>query len=382
MASLLVAPPPVAAPLRIGPLQVWPPVVLAPMAGITNAPFRALCRRFGAGLYVSEMVTARGLVEGWRRSLLNSQFGPDERPRSLQLYGTDPYWIGEAAALLAGEARIEHLDLNFGCPVRKVTRQGGGAALPLKRALFRAIVAAAVRRAGSVPVTVKLRLGIDASLLTYLEAGRIAAGEGAAAVSLHARTAAQLYAGRADWARIGELKAILAVPVLGNGDIFLAADALRMMRATGCDGVVIGRGCLGRPWLFGQLADRFAGRPERPPPRLGEVAAVLRGHAGLLAVARGEAAAMPQFRKHAGWYLTGYPVPPALRAALCRVAGLAELDRLLARLDPLAAVDPAALAGPRGKAGPPQKVALPEGFLADRDDPTPLAAAELAISGG
>ncbi len=378
----------VADPLIIGSgegaLRIWPPVVLAPMAGITNAAFRSLCRRFGAGLYVSEMATARGIVEAWPRSREIAHFAPDENPRSIQLYATDPRWTGLAVEKLARESRVDHIDLNFGCPVRKITRKGGGAALPLKRRLFRDIVAAAVRNAGAVPVTVKMRLGVDHGLFTFLEAGRIAEGEGAAAIALHARTAAMLYSGRAEWWRIAELKAAIeSVPVLGNGDIFEAGDALAMMRETGCDGVVIGRGCLGRPWLFRELADLLEGRAPSPPPALGEVARVMAAHADLLVRLRGEALAMPEFRKHAGWYVTGYEIPAEQRRALCRVSTRAELDDRLAALDPALMVDPKALAEPRGKAGKPQKVSLPEGYLADLDDPTPPGAEPLkALSGG
>src|SRR5207244_2770468 len=246
----------------IGPLSGWPPVVLAPMAGVTNPPFRSLCRGYGAGLYVSEMITARALVEGNRNTLLMASFGEEETTRSLQLYGVDPYHVGEAVRLLVGEGRLDHLDMNFGCPVRKVTSKGGGAAIPLKPRLLRNIVAAAVRAAGKVPVTIKFRIGIDERYSTYLDAGRIAQEEGCAAVALHARTAAQLYDGLARWDAIARLKqAVTRIPVLGNGDIWEAEDALRMMRATGCDGVIVGRGCLGRPWLFRDLADVFDGRP-------------------------------------------------------------------------------------------------------------------------
>ncbi len=371
-------------PLKIGPLDVWPPVLLAPMAGVTNAAFRALCRRFGAGLYVSEMATARGIVEDWPRSREISHFGPDEHPRSIQLYATDPYWTDLAVKKLVTLSKVDHIDLNFGCPARKITRKGGGAALPLRRRLFQSIVSAAVGNAGLVPVTVKMRLGVADGLFTFLEAGRLAEQEGASAVALHARTAAQLYSGNADWDRIGELKAaVTTIPVLGNGDIFLADHALSMMRQTGCDGVVIGRGCLGRPWLFKELVDRFEGRPKAPPPRLGEVADIMGEHARLLVELRGESLAMPEFRKHAGWYVTGYDIPIEQRKALCRVSTLAELESLLPGLDPSLQVDPATLAAPRGKAGKPQKVSLPENFLIDRDNPAPPGReAELCISGG
>ena len=303
--------------LRIGPLAVWPPVVLAPMAGVTNAPFRALCRRFGAGLYVSEMITARALVEGNAKTLRLAQFAPDEKPRSLQLYGVDPVSLGEAVAWLVGEGHVDHIDMNFGCPVRKVTSRGGGSAIPARPRLLARIVAAAVANAGAVPVTIKFRIGVDDAITTFRDAGRIAQEEGCAAVALHARTAAQLYDGEADWNAIAQLKrAVTRIPVLGNGDVWEAWDALRMLRATGCDGVVVGRGCLGRPWLFRELAQVFDGREPEPPPTLGGVCDILLEHAELLVQHWGERAGIRSFRKHATWYTKCFPGGARLRPAL------------------------------------------------------------------
>ncbi len=371
-------------PLRIGPHAVDPPVVLAPMAGVTNAPFRTLCRRFGAGLYVSEMITARALVEGDAKTRKLASFAPDERPRSLQLYGVDPTYVGKAVERLVGEGQVDHLDLNFGCPVRKVTRRGGGAALPLRRGLLRAIVREAVQRAGSVPVTMKFRIGVDEGLETYLDAGRIGADEGCAAIALHARTAAQHYDGHADWSTIARLvEAVPEIPVLGNGDIWEAFDALRMMRETGCAGVVVGRGCLGRPWLFGDLACVFAGREPSDPPNLGEVARVMREHAALLADFMGERVGVRSFRKHATWYTKGFPDSARLRGRLIATNTLAELDAVLDDTDPDVAFPPHAMRVPRGKSGGRQRVVLPEGFLQHRDAATPIdAAAEDPASGG
>ncbi|MGD8316353.1 MAG: tRNA dihydrouridine synthase DusB [Myxococcales bacterium] len=352
------------APVGIGPLSVWPPVVLAPMAGVTNWPFRAICRRFGAGLYVSEMVTARPLVEGRSKSLMLAEFGPDESPRSLQLYGTDPHYVGEAVRWLVGEGLIDHVDMNFGCPVPKVTRKGGGAAIPAKPELLARIVRAAVRNAGATPVTIKFRMGIDDNLLTYEDAGRIAEGEGCAAVALHARTAAQLYDGEARWEAIGNLKQrVRTIPVLGNGDVWEAHDALRMMRATGCDGVVIGRGCLGRPWLFRDLADVFDGREPQDPPSFGEVADIALEHAHLLATWAGEASAMRMFRRHSSWYTKGFRGSAKLRSQLMRVGALQELERMLRSADPAEPFPPNAMRVPRGKTAGRQKVALPQGWV-------------------
>jgi nifR3 family TIM-barrel protein len=359
-------------PLSIGPLRVWPPVVLAPMAGVTNYPFRTLARRFGAGLYVSEMVTARPLAEGREKTRRLADFGPEETTRSLQLYGVDPYFVGEAVKWLVGEGQVDHIDMNFGCPVPKVTRKGGGSAIPLKPKLLRNIVRAAVSCAGDVPVTIKFRKGTDDEHMTFLESGRVGEGEGCKAVALHARTAEQLYDGSADWSAISELKnAVRNIPVLGNGDIWEAHDALRMMRITGCDGVVVGRGCLGRPWLFRDLADVFAGREPRDPPNMGEVVDIMLTHARLLAGWIGEGPAMRMFRKHSTWYTKGFRGSAELRNRLVHVATMAELEAALVGADPSTPFPPSAMRVPRGKASGRQRVQLPEGYLDELDDDRP-----------
>ncbi len=368
-------------PLSLGTLRVWPPVVLAPMAGVTNYPFRRLCREQGAGLYVSEMITARPLVEGSEKTLRLADFGPDESPRSLQLYGVDPWYVGEAVKRLVGEGRVDHIDMNFGCPVRKVTRKGGGSAIPVKPNLLRRIVRAAVSAAQHVPVTINFRLGSDDNLLTYRDAGRIGEDEGCQAVGLHARTAAQLYDGAARWEAIGELKSLLTIPVLGNGDIWEAQDALRMMRQTRCDGVIVGRGCLGRPWLFRDLASVFAGHPPPVPPPLGEVVTVMQRHASLLVEWMGEVPAMRAFRRHATWYTKGFRGSALLRQQLMRVVSLGELRDLLSGLDPDEPFPRAAMRVPRGKTSGRQRVTLPQGYLDDLDDPT-APTEEAIVDGG
>jgi len=355
--------------LRIGPLALEAPVVLAPMAGITNTAFRRLCREYGAGLYVSEMITSRALVERTEKSLRLISHHESETPRSIQLYGVDPRVMAEAARYLVGEGLTDHIDMNFGCPVPKVTRRGGGAALPWKTRLFREIVEAVVGAAGPIPVTVKMRKGIDADHLTYLEAGRAAEGAGVAAVALHARTASEFYSGTADWSAIARLKeAVTSVPVLGNGDIWSAQDALRMVAETGCDGVVVGRGCLGRPWLFGELAAAFRGEELRIRPGLGEVAVAFRRHAELLVEFFGdEDRACRDIRKHVAWYFKGYPVGGELRAGLAQAASLQQLDELLATLDHDAPYPGAEAEGQRGRAGSPKRAALPQGWLDSRE---------------
>ena len=370
-------------PLPIGPLAIWPPVVLAPMAGVTNYPFRKLCRRYGAGLYVSEMITARALVERNRKTLRLADFGPLETPRSLQLYGVEPASLGEATRWLVGEGRVDHLDLNFGCPVRKVTAKGGGAAIPAKPRLLARLVRAVVENAGAVPVTMKFRLGIDDDLLTYRDAGRIGEEEGCVAVGLHARTAAQLYDGAARWEAIADLKGRVGIPVLGNGDIWEAQDALRMMRQTGCDGVIVGRACLGRPWLFRDLADVFDGREPRDPPAYGEALDVLVEHAAEVCAWFGEERGMLMMRKFATWYTKSFPGGAQLRQRLTQVKTLDELRAGLADVDRSVPFPPAGMRARRGKRSGTQKVALPHGYLDQLDDDTPpCRAAEDATAGG
>ena len=400
------APAPAAAPvlpaLQIGRHTIGSPVVLAPMAGVTNRAFRRLCREYGdaglgqsgatgaTSLYVSEMITSRALGERTSRSMQLIEHDPDETIRSIQLYGVDPATVGAAVRMLVSEDRADHIDLNFGCPVPKVTRKGGGAALPWKIDLFRAIVSNAVRQAEpyGVPVTVKMRKGIDSDHLTFLEAGRIAEGEGVAAVALHARTAAQGYSGQADWSAIKALKGVVTtIPVLGNGDIWSAQDALDMVAATGCDGVVVGRGCLGRPWLFTDLAAAFAGTTARVQPTLGQVAQTMRRHTGYLIEFHGsELTACRDIRKHIAWYLKGFPAGRELRQRLAVVDSLATLDDLIAGLDLDAPWPGEPAEGQRGRAGSPRRMALPDGWLDSRElneaSAAVVAEAELSVSGG
>ncbi|MBV9025333.1 MAG: tRNA dihydrouridine synthase DusB [Streptomycetaceae bacterium] len=405
--------------LQIGPHTVWPPVVLAPMAGITNAPFRTLCRQFaegdgwesegprpqppvsqppgegdrvsqGKGIFVCEMITTRALVERDAKTMRLIRFDAGEKPRSVQLYGVDPATVGRAVRMIADESIADHIDLNFGCPVPKVTRKGGGSALPYKRNLLRSILREAVAGAGDLPVTMKMRKGIDDDHLTYLDAGRIAVEEGVTAIALHGRTAAQHYGGTADWSAIARLKeAVPEIPVLGNGDIWCADDAVRMMRETGCDGVVVGRGCLGRPWLFSDLVNVFEGGGEggeggeQARPTLKEVAGVMRRHAELLAEwLSDEERGVIDFRKHVAWYTKGFAVGSRLRQRLAMASSLAELDEHLGALE-LDQPWPQGAEGPRGRTAGTKRVVLPDGWLRDPYDCDAVSeAAELDISGG
>ncbi|MFI6480430.1 tRNA dihydrouridine synthase DusB [Nonomuraea sp. NPDC050663] len=416
--------------VKIGPIGVWPPVVLAPMAGITNAAFRVICRDVqgaaapvlkaaapvegvtapvqgaasvqgmtvpvqdatlqaggvagpvdAAGLYVCEMITTRALVERNVKTMRMIRFAPGESPRSIQLYGVDPDTVGRAVKMIVDEDLADHIDLNFGCPVPKVTRRGGGSALPYKRNLLRRILRSAVANAGALPVTIKMRTGIDDDHLTYLDAGRIAQEEGVAAVALHARTARQHYGGTADWSHIARLKeAVTQIPVLGNGDIWCADDAMRMVAQTGCDGVVVGRGCLGRPWLFRDLQNAFNGSPERARPALGEVAEVMGRHLEALVGTLGsERSAVVDFRKHVGWYLKGFTVGAELRRELTSVESVDEFRRITNNLDQ-GQPWPPNTDTPRGKSGERSKVLLPEGWLDDPDDG--VVSEESDVSGG
>lgn len=357
-------------PLKFGSLTVDTPVVLAPMAGVTNAAFRRLCAEQGAGLYVCEMITSRGLVEGDQHTKDMLVFDEAETVRSVQLYGTDPVYVGKATEILCADYGVAHVDLNFGCPVPKVTRKGGGGALPYKRGLLGEILEHAVRAAEpyDVPVTMKTRKGIDDAHLTYMDAGRIAQESGAAAIALHGRTVAQAYSGTADWDAIAELAASVEIPVLGNGDIWEAADAIRMVEETGIDGVVIGRGCLGRPWLFRDLAAAFAGETVNVLPNLGEVTDIMRRHAELLCEHMGEERGCKEIRKHIAWYLKGFSAGGELRRTLGLVNSLQDLDEMLSKLDRNEPFPSSQLGAPRGRQGAPRdKVVLPEGWLDDAD---------------
>lgn len=383
--------------LQYGKIEIDTPVVLAPMAGITNTAFRRLCREFGGGLYVSEMVTSRALVEQTEGSLRIIGHHESEDVRSVQLYGVDPVTISRAIKLLVDEDKADHIDLNFGCPVPKVTRKGGGAALPWKRDLFEAIVNSAVKAAGELPVTVKMRKGIDSEHLTFLDAGKTARDAGVAAIALHGRTASDYYSGVADWNAIAELRESLPdVQVLGNGDIWSAADAIRMMRETGVDGVVVGRGCLGRPWLFGDLQKAFDEYRRDPnsnaaidliQPNLGEVADAFKRHAELLVeYFENEDHACRDIRKHVAWYFKGYPVGGDFRARLAQVLSLDHIDEILSELDRDQPYPGEEAEGPRGRLGGAKSTTLPEGWLDSQqlvgNDRTMLLEAELNVSGG
>jgi len=383
-------------------LATDPVIELAPMAGVTNRAFRRVCREASTEIrnslgqtdkdntvYVAEMTTSQALLMRHPDTLDLVTFDGDEKVRSAQLYGVDPDVVGAAVRMLVEEDMADHIDLNFGCPVPKVTRKGGGSALPWKRDLFASIVNSAVSNAqGKVPVTVKMRIGIDQDHITYLDAGRIASQAGVTWVALHGRTAAQYYGGKADWNAIARLvEHIPNTPVLGNGDIWCAQDAQRMLDQTGARGVVIGRGCLGRPWLFGQIRASFAGEVVPVEPNSGVILNLMRRHAQLLVEMHGdEFRGCQEMRKHMAWYLKGVIAGSETRGALSLISSLEQLELLLANIDPNQILDEELAKSPRGRTTPDRKVNLPDGWLNSQfissTEKETVREAELLVSGG
>lgn len=309
-------------------MRVWPPVVLAPMAGVTSYPYRKICYEHGAGLCISEMVSARGIAEGHEKTLTRAHFGEDESPRSLQIFGAEPGMLAEAVKRI--KHRVDHIDINFGCPAPKIMKKGGGASIPAKPELCRQVVRAAVRAADPVPVSIKVRLGLDEERLNFRDAGKIAEEEGCAYIGLHARTVEQRYRGRARWDFIAELKQLIDIPVLGNGDIWQAPDAFRMMEATGCDGVIIGRGCLGNPWLFRHLQQMFDGGEEPARPTIEELVTVIHQHYGLLEEHFADTrTASLLMRKFGAWYASGLRDANAIRRAFQKIEGPEDVEAIL-----------------------------------------------------
>ncbi len=383
---------PVAAPGEFAPLpltnavSLWPPVVLAPMAGVTNPPYRSLCRRMGAGLYVAEMVHSRGLSERNARTVGMASFADDEPIRSIQIFGADPSDMADAARFLVEEVGVDHIDINMGCPVRKVTGRGSGSALPARPKLMGAVLTAVVRAAGEVPVTTKIRLGLDDDRHTWADALAATTDAGCRWMGVHARTAQAGYSGQADWDWIARITEQATIPILGNGDIWECWDALRMMRATGCDGVIIGRGCLGRPWLFRELAQVFDGTEPADPPALGEVLGVVFEHAELLVEYFGETKGILEMRKWCSWYTKGFPGSAVVREGLQHIDTLVDMRRWLSHLDPDIPFPARALRVPRAKRGHSQdKVHLPHGWLEQEDGESPPPGADspaVSWSGG
>ena len=309
-------------PLRIGSHEIWPPVVLAPMSGVTNRTMRALYKPFGFGLTVTEFVSSNALAFGSQRTMeMIDQHGV-EKPVSTQLWGNDPNLMARAAALVR-ECGADIVDINFGCPAPKVTKTEGGSAclrdLDRCEAIMKAVVGAV-----DCPVTVKMRLGWNEADLVYAEVARRAEAAGVRALTLHARTAKQFYKGSADWTHVAALKRATGLPVIGNGDLADPLDAFGKMRASGIDGVMFGRSILGNPWLAAAFRDVVEGRAPAPAPVAPERLRFAIVHYRTMVEEWGEARAVPQMRKHLGYYLKGFPGASELRERLMRTATAAE----------------------------------------------------------
>ncbi len=314
--------------MKIGSLHIDKPVFLAPMAGVTDHPFRVLCRRFGVGLVYTEFVSANGIIRENQKSLDLVRFTEDERPIGVQLFGETPEAIAESAAYLAEKVQPDLIDLNFGCPVPKVTRKGAGSAMLRDLGLMRAVVEATVAAVPQLPVTVKMRAGWDEGSIVSTEAAEVIEKAGGAAIALHPRTTKQMFTGKANWSLIKAVKERVSIPVIGNGDIQSADDAQRIFEETGCDAVMVARGALGRPWIFRDILAVMEGR-QAAPPDLGEVAEVCRAHFRLMLADKGERVAMNLTKKHFSWYLRGFPGAAAWRKRFMACATTTEAAALL-----------------------------------------------------
>lgn len=313
--------------MMIGNLNVPGRVFCAPMAGISTRPYRVFARRFGAAVVYTEMISSHGLAYNDKKTKDLMDFGDDERPIGVQLFGADP-GIMYRAAKFVSEKNPDLIDLNFGCPVKKVVKKNGGAAVLKDLGLTRDLVAATVA-AGNIPVTVKLRSGWDETSKVFAEAGKVCEAAGVSAITLHARTRAGQFAGRACWEDIKRLKEIVSVPVIGNGDIRSGEDAARMIEVTGCDAVMIGRAAMGYPWIFREVATFLETGVNPPAPSFDEKATIIIEHARMLTQTFGEKRAMFKMRHHVAWYAKGWPGVAKVRRRAFAMTTLAELEELL-----------------------------------------------------
>jgi len=312
-------------PLTIGQLTLKNNLLLAPMAGITNLPVRLIARACGASLCFTEMVSSNGLVRDGRKSLELLHSSPDDRPLGIQIFGDDPRLLAESARLVADHGDL--VDINMGCPVRKVVNSGAGSALMREPELVRDIISK-VRRATALPLTIKIRIGWQRDEPSFLEIARIAEAEGCDAITLHPRCRAQMFGGNADWSKIAELKHALSIPVIGSGDLFSAPDIAAMFEKTGCDGVMIARGALGYPWIFREAREILSGlEPSQPTPC--ERLAVAMRHLDLFLELADERLAVQEMRKHFSWYAKGIPGAARFRNMVNIIEGIEPLTQLL-----------------------------------------------------
>ncbi|MDP9016920.1 MAG: tRNA dihydrouridine synthase DusB, partial [Candidatus Eremiobacteraeota bacterium] len=315
------------APLQIGPHEIWPPLVLAPMSGVTNRTMRGLYKPFGLGLTVTEFVSSNALQHGNKRTMeMIDQHGL-EKPVSTQLWGDDPAIMAHAAKVVR-ECGADIVDINFGCPAPKVVKTMGGSAC-LKDVNRCEAIMKAVVEAVDCPVTMKMRLGWNEESLVYVEVAKRAQAVGIAALTLHARTARQFYKGSADWEHIGKLKASVDIPVIGNGDLNDADVAMERMRNTGVDAIMLGRATLGNPWLISQIADLMEGRPMQPFPSAAERLRYSLVHYAAMVEELGERRAVPQMRKHIALYLKGIPGAAMLRERIMHMDAAADVYALV-----------------------------------------------------
>lgn len=306
--------------LAIGRLQISPPLILAPMAGITDQAVRLLARENGAPLCFTEMISAQGLIRGGKNTMALLRSSPEDRPLGIQLFGNDPEAIAQAAVLV--EENCDIIDINMGCPVKKVVSGGAGSALLREPATVAAIIRA-VRKAVRLPLTIKIRTGWNSTEASFLEIARIAESEGCDAVTFHPRTRAQMFNDRADWDQIAELKAKVGVPVIGSGDLFSSRDVAEMLERTGCDGAMIARGALGNPWIFREAAALLEG-VTLPPPTMAEKRVVISRHLECLSALYGEHLAVREMRKHVSWYVKGIEGAARFRSVINTIADKAS----------------------------------------------------------
>ena len=308
------------------PLAPTVPLYLAPMAGVSESPFRRLCRRFGADVVVTEFLSAEGIRRENPATIEKLRFGSDERPIGVQIFGADPVAMGEAAGFVTDVFAPEFIDINFGCPVKKVVRRNGGSGCLKDLNLVQDVIRAVVRST-SLPVTCKIRSGWSEETRDPVSIALRCQDAGVRVLTLHPRTRTQMYTGSARWEEIAAVAAALEIPVLGNGDIKTPQDAVRMHRETGCAGIMIARGSFGQPWIFDQTRDLLEGRPMRPDPSIEARFAVASAHARMAAEYEPDRrGAAIEFRKHLGWYVKGIPGSADLRKALHAVTALSEVE--------------------------------------------------------